>query len=160
MIFIIRLGRGKPVQINPSYYKNPMRDELVSSLAGPAMNLILAFAGLFIMMLYASIVGISAMELMTYQFDMVTLFWRMFVTVNISLAVFNLLPIPPLDGYRLIGVFSKNAFLWMRKYSSYLMIALLVIIFLPGVNVIGTYIMAVSDVIYRFFFMLLSLIFY
>jgi Zn-dependent protease len=160
MIFLIRFGRGKPVQINPSYYKRPMRDELLSSLAGPAMNLVLAFIGLFIMMLYATLMGISANELMSYQFDMITRFWWMFTTVNISLAVFNLLPIPPLDGYRLIGVFSKKAFLWMRTYSHYIMIGLLVLIFLPGVNLIGTYIMTVSDVIYRFFFMILSLIFY
>ncbi|MDR0369310.1 MAG: site-2 protease family protein [Candidatus Peribacteria bacterium] len=137
-----------------------MRDELISSLAGPAMNLALALVGLFIMMLYASMMGISVNALMNYQFDMVTLFWWMFTTVNISLAVFNLLPIPPLDGYRLIGVFSRKIFLWMRQYSNYIMIALLILIFLPGVNVIGNYIMTVSDVIYRFFFMIISLIFY
>lgn len=160
MIFLIGFWRGKPVQINPAYYKRPMRDELISSLAGPAMNLALALVGLFIMMLYASMMGISVNALMNYQFDMVTLFWWMFTTVNISLAVFNLLPIPPLDGYRLIGVFSRKIFLWMRQYSNYIMIALLILIFLPGVNVIGNYIMTVSDVIYRFFFMIISLIFY
>ena len=160
MIFLIGFGRGKPVQINPSYYKKPVRDELLSSLAGPAMNLLLAIIGIFLMMLYARIVGISASLLMTYQFDMVTLFWWMFVTINIALAVFNLLPIYPLDGYRLIGVFSKRALNRMRKHAMFITIALVIIILAPGVNIIGSYISAVTDVVYRLFFMLFSMIFY
>lgn len=160
MIFLIGFWRGKPVQINPSYYKKPLRDELLSSLAWPAMNFLLAIIGVFLMMLYSRIVGISASELMTYQFDMVTLFWWMFVTVNLALAVFNLIPIYPLDGYRLVGIFSKKLLNWMRKNSMLLTVILLALILLPGVNVIGDYISAVTDAIYRLLFMLFSLVFY
>ena len=112
------------------------------------------------MMLYARIVGISASVLMTYQFDLVTLFrWR-FITVNIALAVFNLLPIYPLDGYRLVGIVSKKALNWMRRNAIIITVVLLGLILLPGVNVIGNYIAVVTDVIYRLLFMLFSLIFY
>ncbi len=52
MIFIIHFGRGKPVQIDPSYYKKPYRDELFTALAGPASNILLGSLGLLIMFIY------------------------------------------------------------------------------------------------------------
>ena len=52
MIFIIHFGRGKPVQIDPSYYKKPYRDELITALAGPASNILLGSLGLLIMFIY------------------------------------------------------------------------------------------------------------
>jgi Zn-dependent protease len=51
-VFLIWFWWGKPVQINPTYYKNPVRDETLTALAWPAMNLVLAFLGMLIMMIY------------------------------------------------------------------------------------------------------------
>ena len=53
MIFLVHFGWGKPVQINPSYYKNPRRDELLVALAGPATNLVLALTAVLILILYS-----------------------------------------------------------------------------------------------------------
>ncbi|MBU0626487.1 hypothetical protein KKG31_03885 [Patescibacteria group bacterium] len=58
MIFLIHFGRGKPVQINPMYYKNPLKGELMVALAGPATNLVLAFIGILIILIYSKITGI------------------------------------------------------------------------------------------------------
>ena len=53
LIFVIHFGRGKPVEINPRYYRHPARDELLVALAGPATNIILGVVGILITLLYA-----------------------------------------------------------------------------------------------------------
>ena len=63
MIFLIHFGRGKPVQIDPSYYKKPYRDELITALAGPASNIVLGILGILILMIYGKLLGTSAIEL-------------------------------------------------------------------------------------------------
>lgn len=158
-LIFFRFGRGKPVQINPSYYKHPGRDELITSLAWPAMNLLLATIGMFLMMLYASIFGGSLQSLLLGQGDLVITFWTLFIFVNISLAAFNLLPIPPLDWYRLIKIFWRKGAQRMEQHMMIFIVVLLVLIYLPW-NPIGTYISVVSDTVYRVLFTLFSLIFY
>jgi Zn-dependent protease len=91
--------------------------------------------------------------------DFVVLFWQMFIIMNIALAVFNMIPLPPLDGYRLIKVFWKKWAEWMEKNVMRISIALIILI-VSGSPIISTYISTVTDVIYRLFFMLFSLIFY
>ena len=63
MIFLIHFGRGKPVQIDPSYYKKPYRDELITALAGPVSNIVLGILGILILMIYGKLLGTSAIEL-------------------------------------------------------------------------------------------------
>jgi Zn-dependent protease len=128
LIFLIGFGRGKPVQINPSYYKKPLRDELITSLAGPGMNLLLAIIGMLLMMSYARITDISLETLLHQSFDLVTLFWFMFITINLSLAAFNLLPIFPLDGYRLVKIVWKEGAQRMERNAMIISIVLLVLI--------------------------------
>jgi Zn-dependent protease len=68
------------VQINPSYYKRPLRDELITALAGPAMNIFLAIIGMLIMMTYASIADVPLTDPSEYP-DLIT-------PVTLSLASF------------------------------------------------------------------------
>jgi Zn-dependent protease len=91
--------------------------------------------------------------------DFVVLFWQMFIIMNIWLAVFNMIPLPPLDGYRLIKVFWKK---WAQRMEKNVMwISLILILLIVSDSpVIWNYISLVTDAIYRLFFMLFSLIFY
>ena len=85
------------------YYKHPLKGELLVSLAGPATNLALAIAGILIMLIYAKITGVTASEMINMP-NMVITFRALFAQINIALAIFNILPIYPLDGYRLIKI--------------------------------------------------------
>ena len=119
MIFLIHFGRGKPVQVNPMYYKKPIQGELLVSLAGPGMNILLAVIGIIIILLYSRIAGIAFTDIFMNNLDLMNSFWITFTYLNIALAVFNLIPIFPLDGYRLIKMFWKKASDKMEQYPMY-----------------------------------------
>jgi len=157
-VFLIWFWWWKPVQINPTYYKNPVRDETLTAFAWPAMNLLLAFFGMLIMMVYGKIIWIWLQDLLLW-WDYVVLFRQMFILMNIALAVFNMIPLPPLDGYRLVKIFWKKWARRMEKNVMWISMALIILI-VSGSPIISGYISAVTDIIYRLFFMLFSLIFY
>lgn len=90
MLFLVRFGWSKPVEFDPFNLKNPRRDTALISLAGPLSNLMLAF---FLSML----IRFSSLPFFAYQL-IYPIIW-----VNIMLAVFNLLPIHPLDGFKIVG---------------------------------------------------------
>ena len=158
-VFLIGFWWWKPVQINPIYYKNPTRDETLTAFAWPAMNLILAFFWMLIMMVYGKIMWIWVQDLLSVNWDFVIMFWQMFIIMNIALSVFNMIPLPPLDGYRLIKIFRKKWAQWMEKNVIRISMILIILI-VSGSPIISAYISTVTDLIYRMFFMLFSLIFY
>lgn len=94
-------GWGKPVQIDPRYYKHPRRDEFLVSLAGVAMNVILAVAFAFIVKFYIHSTGVAAMSTDSMQGIILTMLVEVII-INLMLAVFNIIPIPPLDGFGVI----------------------------------------------------------
>lgn len=160
MIFLIHFGRGKPVQIDPSYYKKPYRDELITALAGPASNVSLGIIGILILMIYGKLLGSSAIEVFNGN-DLVIQFWTLFSMINFGLATFNLIPLPPLDGYRLVKIVSHKAGAWMEKNMHYIAIGfLLLAVRWPLSDMLGTYISEVSRGLFRLFAFPLSQIFY
>ncbi len=104
MIFVAHFGRWKPVQINPLYYKNPHKGELMVALAWPATNFLLAIIGILVMLIYAKTMWWTPNDIFLNQVDLIISFRINFSYLNIALAVFNLIPIAPLDGYRLIKI--------------------------------------------------------
>lgn len=94
-MFFLGIGWAKPVPINPRYFRNRNRDMILVSVAGIFVNLILFLLSTFLyVLLYRSggtVIGY------------VKLFLYILLNYNISLAVFNLIPVPPLDGYRLVN---------------------------------------------------------
>lgn len=152
-VFLIGFWWWKPVQINPIYYKNPVRDETLTAFAWPAMNLVLALFGMLIMMVYGKIIWMWFQDLFI-SWDYVLLFWQLFIKLNIVLAVFNMLPFPPLDWFRLIKVFWKKWALRMEKNIPLLCWIFIILL------ISGPIVSKFSDVLYRLFFMLFGLIFY
>ncbi|MCD6363322.1 MAG: site-2 protease family protein [Synergistetes bacterium] len=117
MLLFFRFGWAKPVIVNPSNFRKPSRDMALVAIAGPTMNFILAF-------FFA----------LPFRFGL-HLGWateRFFfnaLIINIALMVFNLIPLPPLDGSRIIGFFLPPKIeLYYRRIERYGMIILLVLI--------------------------------
>lgn len=160
MIFLIGFGRWKPVQVNPSYYKKPIQGELLVALAWPATNIILAIVAIVIVLLYAVIMGYKQTDILIGTVDIVIEFWSTFAFINIALAVFNMLPIPPLDGFRLVKTFLPRIAYTMQKYGLYISIFFLILILGPGRGIVGWFIRWLSQSIFTVFYTLLSVIFY
>jgi Zn-dependent protease len=133
-------GWAKPVPINPSYYKNHKSGTVLVSLAGPVSNLILAFLFSFPMAYIAMKNGYSAYEVFFrfqgVQIDSVLfVFCRIFYMINIGLAIFNILPVPPLDGSKILtAILPTNQYFKLMRYENYIGMAFLAIMLLaPGV---------------------------
>lgn len=132
---------AKPVPVYLNNLKHPKRDELLVALAGPLSNALLALAAALIgYVLLPTLAGQAPMSLLYSLFS----FFMTFIVVNLSLAFFNLIPLPPLDGSSILVPFLKGKAL--REYyriQQYAMPILLVILYLlPTVlhiDIIGMY---------------------
>lgn len=94
MIFLIHIGWGKPVPVNPSYFKNRFRDEALTALAGPLSNLVLAVVCAVPLKYFAEM-----------MFSPVVLFLGILMDISLVLFAFNMLPFPPLDGSKFLSWF-------------------------------------------------------
>lgn len=94
MLFIVHFGWAKPVRINPMNFSNPRRDDILVSLAGPLSNLITAFVFTILLVLMVKLhLPMSEGLLVVFQ---------LIIVYNINFAIFNMLPIPPLDGSHIL----------------------------------------------------------
>lgn len=130
MIFF-HFGWAKPVPINSRYFKKPRRDMALTAAAGPIMNFILALFGVLVCRILTKIfVAFPAQSDFVYyiQYAALTLF-SYFHMLNLSLGVFNLIPIPPLDGSRIFYIFlPQKWYFGVMKYEKYIQLALLVLL--------------------------------
>ena len=125
MIFIAGFGWAKPVLVNPAAYKNPKRDEIAVSVAGPISNLLVAVFFLLLIKVWITIDKFSLVTDNRLVFEILTAC----VSINLGLFVFNLLPVPPLDGSHLYLAFMKNRFEKLTEYlTKYGLLVLLFII--------------------------------
>lgn len=133
MVFF-KFGWAKPVPINPAFYKNKKGGIILVSVAGPLSNLLLAFISLFLMNAIKAVVlafgGISSVALATVL-QVVMQFLMVMVSVNITFAVFNLLPISPLDGSKILYTFLPDRIYYkILQYEQYGMIVLIALVWL------------------------------
>ena len=127
MLFIMRFGWAKPVPINENNFKHERLGLFFVSIAGITMNLILALIFQLILFFTADIVQLSA-----YVDVMRGIVW-----INIMLAAFNLLPIPPLDGSKIIYTFlPRNLRFTFYKYESYGSIILIILLLTGGISLL------------------------
>ncbi|MBI2589999.1 site-2 protease family protein [Candidatus Berkelbacteria bacterium] len=114
-LFFFGFGWGKPVPVNPQYFTRPALDEFLVAIAGPASNLLLA--SLIALVYRSGVIPIS--DLATVGILMIQL--------NLFLMLFNLLPVPPLDGSKFLRAFLGEPIYRMLETSSFLLIILLLI---------------------------------
>ena len=132
-------GYAKPVPYNPNYFKNVRQGELIVGLAGPASNIVMALAGAAIAWLGNSLYGVSPMLALYVWY-----FGVYFCQINLCLAFFNLIPIPPLDGSSIIAVFLTDnglrTYYKIQQYAMFIFILIVIIVpYFTGVDVIGIY---------------------
>lgn len=125
LMVLTGFGWAKPVQINPAYYKDRKKGTALVAIAGPLANFLMAFAGMIIgallMVLFSKLNMQSA-----YSFTSTVTYY--FVFRNLCFMVFNIIPIPPLDGSKVLGMFlPNNVYYKMLEYERYIMILLMVL---------------------------------
>lgn len=124
MIFLFGIGYARPVPVNPNRFKNPKGGMALVALAGPLSNLIMAFVFNFV---YVALV--SKFQMAGF-IGAVMYFFYFAAWVNVTLAVFNLFPIPPLDGSKVLAALLPNRiYNKYMMYERYIMLALLVLLF-------------------------------
>ena len=139
MLVLCGFGYAKPVAVNPYNFRRmkPKGGMAVTALAGPLSNLLMAYAALLVFRIYLLISGGDILtagntvyldsELTKYLY---LIFVDVFAGINIGLAVFNLLPIPPLDGSRIFSVLLPDKWVFaLERYSRYITMGIFVLLF-------------------------------
>ena len=149
MLFLIRFGWAKPVVINPNNFRQPRRDDILVSVAGPLANLLTAFVTLFLLVLF------SQMGFHLSQWTI--LVCRLIIIYNINFAIFNLIPVPPLDGAHILRQLLPRELGWrfasLERYSLLIMIVfimtpILQYVFVPMQQMIWQVFAAIIELIF------------
>lgn len=154
-LIFFHVGWAKPVVVNPDYYKNKKRGMALVALAGPLMNFLLAIFSIIIMAIFVKVNAYSNVLIIIYNFLLY------FSVINLGLGLFNLIPIPPLDGSRILGAFLKDdTYEQYMKYERYGFIIIAILLALSSLRGNGTsFISELVDMIFNFIFRLVLKIF-
>ena len=126
-LMFFHFGWAKPVMVNPYYYKNRKKGMLLVALGGPVMNLIISFISLFIMGIILKVTGGYAGDVTVFIFELLTYM----VMINLGLGDFNLIPVPPLDGSKILGaILPEDKYFKYMQYEKYGYIILLALLWI------------------------------
>jgi Zn-dependent protease len=136
LLLLVGFGWGKPVPINPSNFKNPRLGELLTSLSGPLSNFIMAFIFALPLRFLPESSLISLLSIIIY--------------INLMLCVFNLLPIPPLDGSKILwAIFPQIDIVAFEKIGVPILFGLVFLSYLTGYSIIGSIILPIVSFLAR-----------
>ena len=148
MLLVARFGWAKPVMVNPRNFRDMKKGNILVALAGPAANFLTAFVTLFIMMVLFKFGMLNTVGIKTVL--------SMIVLFNINFGIFNLIPLPPLDGSKILLEFLPGElaykYMGLERYS---FIILIILIMTP---VLGSILVPLSSLILHIFETILSVI--
>ena len=142
MMVVFKFGWAKPVPVNMRNFKNPKRDMAITALAGPLSNVLICCVVLFIYGLVYLPCNLAGTEFAG------SLLYAVYITayLSIALAIFNIIPIPPLDGSKvLFSLMSDEGYMKLMRYERYGMLLLLVLIV---TDVLGNPLYAVTEFVF------------
>ncbi len=123
MMIAVGFGWGKPVNVNPNNFKNPKKGMMITSLAGPVSNFIMAFLAMIICRVLLCIYMVNMNETVLITSSV----FRYITLINLSLGIFNFLPIPPLDGSKIFNaILPDRIYFKIMQYEQYIFIALII----------------------------------
>ena len=142
LILVVGFGWAKPVMVNPFNLKNPKQDMAIIAVAGPLSNFIMAFVVSLIHMFFYLTIDIYD----SASANNISLFLGMLARINIVLGVFNMIPIPPLDGSKLFGAILPDH-LYFRYIGFRHGFVLLLVLIVSGATtaIIGPFIEIIHD---------------
>ena len=145
MMFLAGFGWAKPVPVNPNYFKKPKQGMALTALAGPMSNFLLAFIMLLAARIFCDVASYSEANQRILDFIL------MVAILSIGLGLFNLVPIPPLDGSKvLFAVLPDRAYDQLMRYERYGMLVLFALVFFDvGSNALSRAISWVFDLFCR-----------
>ena len=151
-------GWAKPVGVNPMYYKDRKKGMALTAIAGPCANFIMAFMGVLIGTILL-ILG-SFMNWSSGVISVINYVFYLFAFRNLCFMVFNLIPIPPLDGSKVLGIFLPNrTYYTMLQYERYAIILIMLLSVSGAFDlIIGTGVNAFYSIIERMVSLVVSLI--